>query len=176
MDQDGAEAEAQHPWRYGYSRATLCLVCCMIVALPAAYLLAVDSFEWPGVMLPLAACGGGMAYTVHNWRKSNARRRRIIRATWRISSLAASLPHRTDEETLAALGEIRGCYAEAHSQAKALNIGGFRLADQMRDRLDRIDRAYDAEAGRMRRADASVADVARDVREFSMEVGGLKIH
>lgn len=65
----------------------------------------------------------------------------------RLSNLAASLPCRTDEETLAALDEIRARYVKALRLAEDIWIGGRRIAGHLRSRLGRIDREYDAKAG-----------------------------
>ena len=170
-----AEELQEHPWRYGFSRAQLCLVCVLIVSVGMGYEIAAGSLEWPGSLFTLAVCGGCAAWMVLSSRRINSRRRRVIRATGRISQLAASLPRQTDDETLAVVGEIRARYAEAIGQAEKIWPGGRRFAGQMRSRLERIDRAYDAGTGRLRSADASVSDLARDVRGFSMEVGAMRM-
>ena len=175
MAPDGAEYLEEHPWRYGYSRAQLCLVCFLIVAVGMGYVAAAGSLDWPGSLFTLAVCGGCVAFTVWDSRRHSARMRRVIRATGLISRLAATLPRRTDEETLAVVGEIRARYAEALGLADKIRPGGRRFAGQMRSRLDRIDRAYDAEAGRLRYPDAGVGYLARDVRRFSRGVGAMRI-
>lgn len=175
MSQDGAEGEARHPWRYGFSRAQLCMVAVLIMAVPAACMIAIGQFELPDAAFALGVGGACAAFTVWDRRRTNERRRRLIRTTGRIASLAASLPRRTDEETISALGEIRALYDEARRRATALGIGGRRLAGHTRDCLDRIDRAYDAQAGSPRRADASVADVAKDVRELSRGIDSMPL-
>ena len=88
---------------------------------------------------------------------------------------SGKLPRWIDGDTLASLGEIRARYAEVLGLAEYLQRGGRRTAGRMRRRLDRIDQVYDTRTGRLWRADASVADVARDVRRFSIKVGGMQV-
>ena len=175
MSLDDARHLAEHPWRYGYSPAQLFLVCFLIVAAGMGYVAAVGALDWPGSLFTLAVCGGCVAYTIWSSRRFDARMRRMICATGRISQLAASLPRSTDGETLAVVGEIRARYAELLGLADKVRPGGRRFAGQMRSRLGRIDQIYDADAGRLRSADASAEDLARDVRGFSMEVGAMRI-
>lgn len=96
MSQDGAEEEARHPWRYGFSRAQLCMVVVIVMAVPAACGIAIGQFELPDAAFALGVGGACAAFTVWDWRRTNERRRRLIRTTGRIASLAASLPRRTD--------------------------------------------------------------------------------
>lgn len=153
----------------------MCLVVVLIVAIPLTYGILIGPPELPGTVLVLGVSGACVAFTVWDWRRINERRRRLIHTTGRIASLAASLPRRTDEETISALGEIRALYDEARRRATALGIGGMRLAAHTRNCLDGIDRMYDAQAGSPRRADASVADVAKDVRELSSGIDSMPL-
>ena len=42
MERDGFQ---EHPWRYGLSRSQLCLVCALIVTVPACYAIATYTLE-----------------------------------------------------------------------------------------------------------------------------------
>lgn len=166
MGRDSEPVGARYPCRYGPSRAYLCLACALIIGPSAVYAIVVDSPDWLGTLVALAVTGACAAFVVLVGL-AEALKRRLLCAIGRIAYLAASLPRGTDEETLAVLGEIRARYAEALWLAEKFGGNGEQLAAHMRDRLDRVDQAYDAEAGRLRRADAGVGDVAADVRGFS---------
>ena len=145
-------------------------MCAVLAALPVGYAIVTGLSDWLGVAALLATFGGGSALIVLAGRLE-AHKRRILCAAARIMFLAGTLPRRTDVETLAVVGEIRARYAEARKLVEEFgDDSGRRLADDLGSRLDRIDRAYDAEAGRLRSADASVDDFAKEVRAFSREV------
>ena len=170
MARDEECAGSRYPCGLGPSRAATCIVCAMVVATGAYHAIVADSSERLGGVLLLAACGGCAALGVLVWR-IETRKRLILCAAGRIMFLAASLPRRTDKETLAVVGEIRARYDEVRGLVEEIgDDNGRRLADDLRGRLDMIDREYDAEAGSLRAADASVADLARDVRSFSRMV------
>ena len=59
--------------------------------------------------------------------------------------------------------------------AEGFGLQGRHFAGGLHSRLGRIDREYDANARRLRCTDASVADVARDVRRLSTKVGGMQV-
>ena len=168
---DDRPVGSRYPCGLGPSRAVSCIVCVGAVAAGVYYVLVADPSELPVAVLLLAACGVVAVLGGWIWR-TEKRKRDILCAAGRIMFLAKSLPRRTDGETLAVVGEIRARYAEARGLVEEFggDDGAKRLADDLRGRLDRIDREYDAKAGRLRRADASVADLARDVRSFSMMV------
>ena len=175
MKQDAAQWKYRYPCSYGPSRATICAMSLVLAALPVGYAIVTGLSDWLGVAALLATFGGGTAFIVLVARIER-RKRHLACAAGRIMHLAASLPRRTDEETLAILGEIRACYSDACRLVGEIGSGGDRrLADDLRGRLDRIDRAYDAETGLLRLAEASVDDFATDVRAFSRKVDVLKI-
>ena len=170
MSRDDEPMGSRYPCGFGPSRARICSMCAVLAALPVGYAIVTGLSDWYGVAALLATFGGGSAFIVLVGR-IEAHKRRILCAAARIMFLAGTLPRRTDEETLAVVGEIRARYAEAREMAEEFgDDSGRRLADDLGSRLDRIDRAYDAEAGRLRSADASAADLARDVRRFSRRV------
>ena len=161
---------SRYPCGLGPSRAASCIVCTLVVAAGVYYVIVADPSEMHVAVLLLAACGGVAALGGLVWRIEK-RKRDILCAAGRIMFLAKSLPRRTDGETLAVVGEIRARYDEARGLVEGIGgDDGKRLAKDLRGRLDRIDREYDAEAGRLRRADASVADLASGVRSFSTMV------
>ena len=166
MAQDDERVGARYPCNYGPSPACLCLAAFLVVAPPVGYAIATGSLEWPGSALAWAVGGGGAAFVVLVGL-GEARRRRIICAAGRIMFLARSLPRRTDAETLAIVGEIRARYAEALALAEDVGSDGRPLAGCLRSSLEMIDREYDARDGSLRRADASAASFAMDVRGFS---------
>ena len=166
MKQDDMQVGARYPCRYGPSRALVCLVCILIAAPSVWYAIEADPSEWP-ITMPILAATGGCVVFLAVVRRTEARKRRILCAIGRTTYLSAFLPCRTDEETLAILGEIHARYVETIGLADEIGSDGERLAGHMRDRLDKLETEYDAEAGRLRRADASVADLAKDVRGFS---------
>ena len=105
--QEEAPVGPRYPCCLGPSRAATCVVCDLVVAAGAYHAIVACPPERLGAALLLAACGGCAAFGVLAWR-IETRKRRILCAAGRIMSLAASLQRRTDEETLAVVGEIRG--------------------------------------------------------------------
>ena len=170
MNLDDESMGSRYPCGFGPSRARICAMCGVLAAPPAGYAIATGLSDWYGVAALLATFGGGSAFIVLVGRLEG-HKRRILCAAARIMFLASTLPRRTDEETLAVVGEIRARYAEARKMVEEYgDDDGRRLADDLGGRLERIDRAYDAGTGRLRSADASAEDLARDVREFSLLV------
>lgn len=141
---------SRYPSCLGPSRAVTCIACVIAVAGGAYYANVADPSEQLLAMLLRASCRACAASGVLIWR-NETRKRLILYAAGRIMFLAKSLPRQTDGETLAVVGEIRARYAEARGLVEEIDgDSGRRLADDLRGRLDRIDR------GTTRRSDSSV--------------------
>ena len=175
MGQDYECAEPLERWRYEIPRRYPWIACPLIVAAIAGFEFSAGADAWPNPLGSAVVGGGAIAYALLYWYAASAKRRRVICAADLILPLAASLPRRTDKETLAVLGEIRARYSEALSPADRLWPVGDRFASNIRCRLYRIDRVYDAKGGRLLYGNRDVAKVARDVRRFSMEISGMRI-
>lgn len=175
MGQDHECAELPERWRYEIPRRYPWIACSLIVAAIAGFEFGAGVAPWPGPLAAVVVGGGAIAYALLYWYTASASRRRVICAADRILPLAASLPRRTDKETLAVLGEIRARYDETLSLANKIWPVGDRFASNIRCRLYRIDRVYDAEGGCLLYGNGNVAKVARDVRRFSMEIGSMRI-
>lgn len=150
----------------------MCVMTCIISALPAATVIYMDQSAWPVGAAMSAALGGALAAAILRWRRNEMRLRRLEYMSDRISALVASLPRQSDLETLAVLHEIRNCYVEARELAAGFGDRGRRLAEAMRKGLESIDKMYGMQTGSLRRTDANAADFARMMREMGRDVDG----
>lgn len=90
----------------------------------------------------------------------------------RIGHLLESIPRRTEAETLAALHEVRNCYAETIRLVDEMGDGDSRLAASLRRGLAQIGEMYDMQTGSLRRTDANAADFAAAMQALGREGDG----
>ena len=90
----------------------------------------------------------------------------------RIDALLDSIPCRTEAETLAALHEIRNCYAEGIRLYGEMGDRGRERAAVLRRHLGRIDALYDIQTGSLRRTEANAAEFAAAMRRLGRDADG----
>lgn len=168
-----SSADAEKPRRQRAPRwGVLFVAGCLIMALSTVMIVASDPGTWPVAAIAIGVFGIAAVVLAVRSRRDEIRLRRLEYMTARITLLVATLPRRTDVETLAVLHEIRNCYAEASELAAGFGDRGRRLAASIRDGLGKVERLYDIQSGSLRHTGENASDFARVMRELGRDVDG----